>query len=234
MRLKTSFFLLLVLLALLSGCNRELDPSPADIEYFPMVDGKTRSYFVVDTTFTTNDTLAQRYFLQERTNGMNVDLEDREIMRLELWRAEADSNDQRIGNYRFDQLWSQWRDEATAERIEGNVRYVVQAYPLQEGQTWNGNAFNDEGEERYEVIVRDTTVTLMGQTYPGCIYIEQREQQSLISDIFTYEIYAPNIGKIERYDRFIRIKTTGGPDGGEIDTDSYIYHERLVNQDYTD
>ena len=227
------FPLVFGLLVVLAGCNRELDPEPADLAYYPMVDQKTRTYFVIDTGFTTTDTIAERFYLQERTNGYNTDLEDREIMRLELWRADADSNDQRSSGYTFDRLWSQYRDIETAERIQGNVRYVVCNFPLREGQTWNGNAFNDEGDERYEVLVRDTTVTLMGQTYDDCIYIEQRKQQSLISDIFTYEIYAPNIGKIERYDRFLRIKTTGGPDAGEIETDSYIYHERLVDEDYT-
>jgi|AACY02.2.fsa_nt_gi hypothetical protein len=106
-------------------------------------------------------------------------------------------------------------------------------FPLRASFTWNGNALNNLGEEQFRYLSIDSTLTLNGQTYNNCVVVEQRNSgSSLLTDIWTYEIFAPGIGKIKRYDRFLRWEfeqDSGGVRSRILDTDSYIYEENLLS-----
>jgi hypothetical protein len=224
--------MVLVVLAGVLGtaCNRELPPDPIELEYFPVETGKYRVYEVRDTTFTTTDTVAGHYFKREEVSGTEQDALDRTIYRLDNYRAEV-TPEGTPGRWRYLQLWSMFRSEDWAERIEGNTRFVVLDFPLNQGKRWNGNIFNNNGAENFTILSRDTTVTFMGRTYTNCLLVRWRlVNDSRISELDTYEAYQRGIGKVFRLDKFLKWNIVDNVI--ELSSDSYIYREALVDHNF--
>lgn len=214
---------------LLMSCGRETPEPEAERVYFPIEKGKYRTYWVEDTTYTTSATIAKGYYKQEQNDSLELDGLGRTISRLNILRAEKDSVTGKISPFSFQQLWTQYSDKITAERIEGNTRYVVLQLPIQKEKTWNGNLYNDQGNQIYRYISTDSTIELNNKTYPHCVVVLQRKiEGSIISDVETYEIYAPGIGKIARYDRYLQYNYNAVSEP-VLNTSSYIYREILID-----
>jgi len=228
-------YLLLLLLTclLLFACNRtlEIPPRPPITEnLYPIVNQKYRIYEVFDTTYNLSlsggiDTISRKYYKKEVTNGEDDDILGRKISRLEIYEADTLTD----SAFTFTKLWTQFRDASYAERIEGNVRILVLGFPIHKDTKWNGNEFNHTGLETFQYENLDTTVILPNlPTFNKCVLVRQRLSKSAINEIDTYEIYAPGIGKIVRYDRQIKTKN------GLIlnDAESYGYSETLIQHNY--
>jgi hypothetical protein len=220
---------LLLLILSVVGCNRKLDYELPRPDLYPLIPGKQRVYEVFERNFTTADTLDRYYLKRELTGGTELDLRGRTTYRLENWVADT----ARPNDWQFEILWTQYRDNDWAERIEGNVRYVVLQFPVIQESPWNGNIFNSEGDQFYQYLNLDTTLTLGGRTYTNCVFVLQRRELSLLRDQYAYEIYAPGVGKLVRYDRNLRFDLEAN-NQLSLSTDSYIYEERLRDQNYLD
>ena len=85
--------------------------------------------------------------------------------------------------------------------------------------------------QTYEYTNVDTTVVVNGKTYENCVYVLQvpfRQSGTptgFFIEEFAYEIYAPNVGRIEKYYKYYEQQSPT-----DIETEkSYIYHEKLVD-----
>lgn len=248
--------LLVLLLALLAvqGCVRSLDPSPNGWSLYPMADGKYRIYEVIDTSYslallpqdadtvfgnTYYDLVIKRYYKKELSRQIETDLLDRPATVLDIYLAPwqdggaipADTS------FVFEERWTQYRDEQYAERIEGNIKFRVLRFPLAPGIKWNGNAYNEQGDETFYYTNADTAMQVADTLLPGCVIVRQRLRGPILSeDVLTWEAYAPGVGKIERHDRYMIFDLESDPQSGSIiqtlSTVSYRYHERLVAHNY--
>lgn len=228
---------ILLLLVLATGCNRELNYDRPGPEYFPTWAGLQRTYQVIDTSFSSTPApnpyglayVLDPHYRLEVTGTEETDLMGRPLSRMELWRT-PDTAAANRNNFAFDELWTLHRNDEWAERIEGNIRYLVLRIPIRPTLTWDGNAYNTRGsgpdQQNYRYLTTDSTVTLGGQTYQHCVVVQQRKSKTLLYDVDTYEIYAPNVGLIKRYDRNI-IYDDNDPDN--LTTDSYIRIQTIVN-----
>jgi hypothetical protein len=228
---------LLMAIGAIAGCNRTLDPGLSDKGLFPIQDGKHRTYYIEDTTYQLSqgpsdiDTVVNRFQRRQLVNGTSTD-QTRELDRLELYTAPVDSGStERDSSFSFERLWTLYKDNEFAERIEGNTRYQVLYFPVREGATWNGNAFNGQDAQDYTYITTDTTVTVQGKTYENCTMVRHERTTSAITNIDIYEIYAPNIGLIKRYDKVIKYELEGN-DSRQLSTDSRITRQELIDQSY--
>lgn len=229
----------LACLAVISGCERTYDPIPPYLEtMYPVTQGGQRTYFVIDTSYISSSTQgydARTYFKREVTDGTETDLLGREVSKLYLYESSdtlMDSLGNPVYNWQYSDLWTQYTDDEFAERIEGNVRYLVLRQPPVEGATWNGNLYNSEDTQRYEVINDDTTVTVQGVTYEHCVFVLQVPYRfspipAYYNIEYAYEIYAPGIGKIVRYSKYFESQS------GDVNADkSHVYFEELVGHNY--
>ena len=220
-------FLPLVFLILLAACSRKLDLAEPK-EFYPIQDGKFRTYSVKDSSYTTTGAVGRSFFQKELTNGTEIDLKGRVVSKLEI--QQADSGQQ----FQFFQVWTQYKDREAAERIQGNTKYIVLRFPAAKGKNWDGNQFNNFGAMNYTYLSTDTTVTVAGKEYTNCAWVLRRQSDpdSRQFSFLSYEIYAPGIGKIKQYDRYIEyIIREGRPP--QIDSDkSYHYEEDLLEHNY--
>lgn len=243
--LKITGCLLLLGLAV-TACRKEYDPVPSTAkEIFPIQDGKFRVYHVIDTSYasaTLED--ARTYYKRELTDGTETDLLDREVSVLWLHTSTdtLGTPDAPIYQWTFDQLWTQFLDDAYAERIEATTRKLVLKWPPYEGSTWNGNLYNNLEDQTYRYVTIDTTVVVRGKTYEHCVYILQVPFRMPVVKVpgnppppfflieHAYEIYAPKIGKIVGYYKYYEEQVING--NVQIDEDSRIYYEELVEHNY--
>lgn len=225
--MKLSLWSLFALIFLLSmGCNRKIEHEFPDLNLYPIIQGKYRIYQVVDTTYNTQGSIPKFYYKKELTDSNETDLKNRTISRLNIYLGNS------LDSLTFSELWTQYLDGAWAERIEGNTKFLVLKFPVKLNDSWNGNEFNDLGKENFTYLNTDTTVIINGVTYPNCVFVQHRlNNSSLLTEINTYEIYARGIGKIKRYDNYKKYNLNSNGTR-TLTTDSYFYEETLLEHNY--
>lgn len=241
MKLQLRIYGVLFLLACgLFACNREYDPTPDYLDQiYPIQEGKYRIYHVTDTIFETSSSQlfeALTYYKRELTEGTETDLLGREVnkLRIDVSPDTLGTLDNPSYAWSFSELWTQFADDDFYEQTEGNTRYLVMRNPPYLGSTWDGNLYNNNGPRIYEFTQLDTSLTLFGNTYPNCVFVQQQEFYKPVSDstgpIFliehAYEIYAPGIGKVVKYSKFLEAQD------GVFEPDSRILLEVLVDHNY--
>jgi hypothetical protein len=163
------------------------------------------------------------HYRLERMGISETDQTGRPITRLETSRTPDTTNQNYWEDFVFDELWTLHRNNEFAERMEANIRYQVLAFPIRQGRQWDGNAFNTRNtgpdQQLYSYVNTDTTVTVAGRTYQNCVFVKQRKSKTLLFDVDTYEVYAPGVGLIKRYDRSIIYDDVNLT---SLTTDSYI------------
>lgn len=214
-------------LGLLGACTEELQVSDAQRAetYYPLVEGLTRTYEVYDTTYTrfpVLDTLVAASFVRETVAGTVADAEGRTVRRINRF-----SSPDLLGTFQPLEQWEAVLAGGFVEQLSDNIRTLVLRDPVELGSSWDGNSFNNLGPQTYRYLAVDTTLQRGGVTYAGCVYVEQRRiTNSLVDSVFTYEIYAPNLGLLERYDRQFRFVLD--PGGRELDVDNSYIHRRTL------
>ncbi|MEO0898308.1 MAG: hypothetical protein AAFY71_17985 [Bacteroidota bacterium] len=226
------FILAIILSVGFWGCDRTQDLIPEHTyRIFPNETGKFRIMYVEDTTFTTQGIdfpVVDQFYKKEEIGDTVIDLTGRAVKELQVFRSENEFGTE----YRFqqDRVWTQFilpQDGATyfAERIEENDRTLVLKFPVFTGVVWNGNLYNDLDDQQFTYQSIDTTVTVRGRTFDQCVMV-LREQRDGIFNIYSYEIYAPDVGLIKKYARRL-IFNSGGADPFN-DSESMIHYEEIV------
>lgn len=238
MKQNLSFYLLILIL--LSGllfstaCNRVKDLILPHTELiFPLEQGRFRITEVIDTTFDTRGAVVDHFYKRERNANTSTDLLDRALTRIEAERSEIEFGDA----YRFEpyRVWAQYIDpnaEGThfAERIQENQRILVLKFPVFPGVSWNGNLFNNQGTEVFRYQEVDTTVVVKGVSYENCVMVVQKaDTNGFINFKFAYEIYAPSIGLIKKFDKTL---VNDGPNGEFNPDRSRIYIEEIIEHNF--
>jgi len=238
---RVNFMGMLVLVALiLEACTRTQDPQPtAQPDWFPTDSGLVREYYVFDTTFVTGtgdlavDTLTEIYRLQEVYTGLVSDTTGTTYRLLERRRSAAGDTAAENGYLPGPQLWRERLDGPFADRIAETERTLPLQFPAAVGDSWNALRYsqnetnNADGYQPYRYSSIDTTLQTSGGTWSGCAWVTQRNPPaSLVDTIYTVEAFAPGVGRVYFYDRFLKLNITGTET--ELSTASYLRRLELV------
>lgn len=216
--------LLIVAVTILTGsCGKEESPTNAPntgLSYFPIDSGLVRIYQVDsiywDEFTGINDTVS--YMLKEVIAGQFTDNSGRKAQRIERFRQDSS------GNWLIDRVWSSLRTSTTAEVVEENTRLLKLVFPAKEGEEWNGNAFNSEEEQRYEIIREGLSDQSGSLTFDKTVHILQDDFTTAIGRDYSEERYADQVGLYFRENISYDINIISG----EI-TNGYIYREHLLS-----
>lgn len=124
--------------------------------------------------------------------------------------------------YQLDSVISGVANSEEYLRNEHNVILTKLAFPLSEGKQWDVNAYNTQDTLYANTIWYDESYTLSGQNFSKTLRTETVNQQTLISDELSYEIYAKETGLLE-----LEIRDLGFQPGK--DTIGYIYKKTRIN-----
>ncbi len=225
-------FLLLSLLALfclgMVQCNRVKTPIPEYTErIFPLETGQSRIYWVIDTTYSVQDTNVDWFFRKEVIGETETDLLGRDVYKLHTFRSEYDLGT----NYDWqpERVWTVYKDEEFAERMQDNQRVLVLKFPVFPAIKWNGNLYNGKGEQEFKYQSIDTVMEVNGITYDPLVFVLNSlpsDTTSLIKRRFAYELYSPDMGRVMHYDL---TKVYDQPNSRILNPDkSYTHIEMLV------
>ncbi|MBC7893158.1 MAG: hypothetical protein H7Y12_13155 [Sphingobacteriaceae bacterium] len=163
-------------------------------DFFPLETGRFIEYDVQEIQYSlTTPPVVTTYQVRERVGEGFAQTEGITSYRLERFRRSEESQP-----WRLDSVYTQRRETTRALRTEHNVAYVKLIFPVIEGLRWNGNAFNANGPETYELRELDRPLRVGNQVFERTLTVVQRADSSLVSLQRRTEYYARGIGLIYR------------------------------------
>ncbi len=200
---------------LLSGCTPNLDcgcvaPPMYGSEFFYSFIGKSNVYDVTETQYTlTTNPVVKTYQLKELTASTFKDSDGKEALRIERYRRENDSQ-----NWMIDSVFTAKNTTDKALKTENNVTYVKMIFPVKEGLKWDGNLFNNLGNDTYEM----KNVRKPFLDYPITMTVVQQNDSTLVDLKKRIEVYAEGVGIIYQEKTNVSYCNTGDCLGkGKID-----------------
>lgn len=198
----TYSFLLGLLGVVLSGCRPLEDSSvPSDgnearigYDFFPLETGRFIEYDVQEVRYSvTAPPAVTTYQVRERVGQAFTQTEGIASYRLERFRRSDESQP-----WQPDSVYALRRETTRAIRTEHNLAYLKLVFPVSEGLRWNGNAFNANGPETYELRNLDQPLRVGNQVFDRTLIVVQQADSSLVSLQRRTEGYARNVGLIYR------------------------------------
>lgn len=100
-------------------------------------------------------------------------------------------------NWQFEETWSARVSSTEALIAEGNTSYVKLALPPTEGGVWNGNRYNNLGEDNYRILALHEQKTVNERSFEHTLTVEQEfnDDPIVYTDIRS-EVYAPGAGLV--------------------------------------
>ncbi len=212
----------MVLAVALFGCAEDdgFDTIYLDGEsYFPL---QSQAYFIyeVDSIFHDNPNSdsegihdTAHYYLKEVIGKTFLDAEEKESYEVLRYKKDSIHHDWQLTNVWFARL-----NPNNAERVEDNQRFIKMGFPISPDQRWDGNAKNvlEEWEYSYDSI--QVAKVFEELTFPNTVQVTQRDFKTAVNDELAYEVFAVQVGLVERYHRvlFTRLNYLNNPSAENI------------------
>lgn len=174
------------------GCKKDVDTSVIEFgyDYYPVELGTYRIYEVDSIGHdVTSDT--SQFQIRERVVEQFTDNLGQPSFRIERHKRLSGSDE-----WAFQTTWVEKKTTTFAQRVEENQRYIKMVFPVNEDQSWDGNAYNvfDPWMYRYTAIGVPKSVGLFN--FSNTVTVYQRNNVNLVDQEIASEIYADGIGMI--------------------------------------
>lgn len=193
--MKKLLLALTLLTIVFSGCRKETDFEAFEFgyEYFPNFTGSFIEYRVEHITHGI-DSDTSIYFMREFVAESFLDNQNHPATMIE--RSVRNSITE---PYQIEKMLVQKRTQTSAQRFEDNQRFVVLNFPLRQGHSWDGNAYNTNEPWEYMMLLPGIPHQVGPFTFDETITIRQRDNVNLVEQQIAWEVYAKDIGLIEKY-----------------------------------
>lgn len=112
-------------------------------------------------------------------------------------------------------VWVQKRTTTAAERVEENARFIKLEFPIVEGGTWSGNAYNNLGDWEYTYENVDMPADIGELEFSRALKVNQLYSVNLVEQHIANEIYAYGIGMVAKQFTDV-VYQNGDPSGVDI------------------
>lgn len=207
--MKKIVFYIIPILIFVFSCKKDEIIKSYDIgkDYFPIDTGFWVEYQVDSIVWndfypTTDDRFIDTFSfkIRELNESYFIDNEGKSALRIVRYKKTSDTID-----WFLKDIWYANKTEKTAERVEENERFIKLIFPIREGNTWKGNAFNTWDAWDYEYQNVDEPLVLNAKSFDSTLVVLQNDQLNLISKNYSIEKYAKHIGLI--YKEYIDVAT---------------------------
>ncbi|HRK27500.1 MAG TPA: hypothetical protein PK239_09450 [Chitinophagales bacterium] len=201
-------FTLFAATLLLSGCTEETEDITLEYgyAYFPIDSGHWIIYAVdsvIYSTFLSGGVDTVSLQIKEVFTNPFTDNEGRPAITIERYARYADT-------IAWDKLiptvWYAAKNNQKAERKEGELRYLNMVFPALQGTKWMGNAYINTNQDATAVFANwqytytevDVPKTMGTLSFSQTATIVQNDYEDLVNKIYSREVYAKNVGMIEK------------------------------------
>jgi hypothetical protein len=99
--------------------------------------------------------------------------------------------------WQFVDTWSIRIDDGQAIVSEGNVPFVKLIAPSNVGTSWDGNAYNNEGEDEYTIISSAESIEINGMSFLEPVTVEQEfNDDPIVYTDLRSEVYVKGVGMV--------------------------------------
>jgi hypothetical protein len=188
--------ILLISIAVVSGCKKEDAPLAEDFgyNYFPDKVGIWVEYQVDsvwrDDTFNVLDSVSYR--LKQVVAAHYTDPGGRPAMRIERFKLVEDE-------WVIRDVWSAVRSTSALEVTEENVRRLKLSFPVREGRAWNANVYNTEGELEVAASEVGSGHQVNDLSFASTVAVRSTVPANPLTSRDLYERYASGVGMIEHH-----------------------------------
>ncbi|MCC7231575.1 MAG: hypothetical protein IT242_01420 [Bacteroidia bacterium] len=223
-----------VLLLTLQSCTKNtLDENVTTdyISFFPLKSGNWYIYnadsivhheaddvYNLDTSIT-----AYHFQVKEQIDSSYTDATGKQVYIVLRYRR-----DDSLSVWTLMNVWTESVDKSSAQRVEDNIRYIKLAFPIDSRSRWNGNAYNNFGDEEYyydNIFTPGSTGIL---DFDSTVTVVQNDFSSMVNKIYKAEIYAKYVGMISKQSD--SVSTSYLPNGSILILNGTEY--RLTLQSY--
>lgn len=182
----------LLIAVLLQACQSTGDLPPVGYDYQPLAAGNYWIYDVTEQRFSLNGSpVTQTYQLRETVTNAYAHSSEGILYRVERHRRAGESQ-----SWQPDSVSSlQIRDDQLI-KTENNRSYVKLIFPVIDQFQWDGNAFNANGEDLYQVRNVGMPYTVLNQPFAETATVVQQNDSTLVSQNKRLEVYARTVGLI--------------------------------------
>ncbi|MFD2998949.1 hypothetical protein ACFS7Z_01140 [Pontibacter toksunensis] len=148
--MRKALLLLVVIAGFVAGCDRneeEVDPALMGYDYYPLEIGDYRIYKVTDIRFQHNVGDTTRFQLMERVDTSFYDQTDKLNYKI-IRSVRPDEN----SGWVEDSVFVVSKQSTKVMLTKDNTRYVKLVFPIKDGVSWLGDAYNDH---KANIISRD-------------------------------------------------------------------------------
>lgn len=215
----------MALLLFLASCDSTVDPDLLEPGYafFPTEPGSYREYAVVEINYrNTGEIDTLRFLLREETGQPDTIAGDVIFPLRRLSRADS------TVTWELDSVWSFRRTATQAVQTENNQPFVKLVFPVEEGKTWDGNAFNTRDAEQYEMVNLNQGFNQNSLSFARTVTVIQDDLNDPITgQNLRSEIFAENVGLVTRESSILEFCTDPDCLGQQIIEIGRTYQQRL-------
>lgn len=195
-RIRSVVYPVIVVVLSIAGCAKEPSYEAIDFhyDYFPNLTGGFIEYQVQEINHDAGVSDTLNYFMREFVAESFIDGNGHTATRVE--RSVRLSLDD---EYELVEVIEQKRTPTNAQRVEDNQRYVVMVFPLTEGETWDGNAYNVMDPWDYVSGPVAQPYQVGFYSFDETVRIDQRNNINLVEQQEAWEVYARNVGLIQKH-----------------------------------
>ncbi len=220
-------YILIALIIGISSCETSPIEKTEDIgkDYFPIQKGQYQIYDINEIIYTLGD--PDTFIYQLKTAVIDSFLNAESTFTYVIHRSVRDDASE---PWTYKDTWSSRLVNNQAIESEENTDFVKLIFPFEVGIKWNGNAFNNRGEEAYELESEGTKI-FNDETFDDCIVIKQRDNDDFIVNLDQrYETYAKNVGLVYREKTQLFYCSDADLDciGKQIVEEGVIYKQTIV------
>ncbi|SHM85764.1 hypothetical protein SAMN04488057_104101 [Cyclobacterium lianum] len=218
---RQSFVLFLIFIF---GCEtyRE-DPETIGSPFYPFAMGNFWEYSVEETVyFGEGDAENRSFYYRDEMVDQYLNA-DNEL----VYKIQRKSSPDRI-NWFNERIFTVSLSRNRIIRQDDNLQEIILVYPADTGREWDGNALNNKLMQTF-VVEREGDYILGNLNFAETITVRQREEDDLITIRDNrYEVFAKNIGLVEKYYEVFRYCSRNDCLGEQIIQEGRFTHLKLI------
>jgi len=230
---RSSYYIFLGLLGIvgfLNACtSSQLEPDAKALGYdfFPISVGHFMEYQVNETSYSSqniNAPIDTAYQIREEQTQLFNDIQNEtEVKIYRFGRTDASKPWSLLA------VWASKRTPSQALRIEDNQTYWNLIFPLKNGATWNGNAYNNFGKKLYEIADFNKPYSINEFNFDRTLKVIQSNDSSLVSQDRRIEVYAEGVGLVSREVKQVKFCYETNCRGKEVIIEGIISKQKIIN-----